>query len=135
MDDRELLIRYREGDLPAAEMERVEARLRTDPELRGQMERLERVVAALEGGAARSFEPFFATRVMASVRRAESVAGVEGVYEALRWLFLRVAVASVVIMLAIGAYSALGDSYGGSVIDSVLGLPEATLTTALTLGN
>jgi len=66
---------------------------------------------------------------------AESGAGVEGMYEALRWLFARVAVACVVIMLGIGTYSALGESYGGSVIDSVLGLPEATLTTALTLGN
>jgi len=55
-------------------------------------------------------------------------------YEALRWIFARVAVACVVVMLAIGAYSALEGRYGGSVVDSVMGLPEATLETALALG-
>jgi anti-sigma factor RsiW len=135
MDDRELLFRYREGDLPAAEMERVRERLRSDPELQARLERLEKLAVALQEGAVRSFEPFFATRVMARVRQTESGAGVEGMYEAMRWLFARVAVAAVVVMLGIGTYSALGDSYGGSVIDDVLGLPEATLTTALTLAD
>jgi len=39
-----------------------------------------------------------------------------------------------VVMLALGAYSALEGGYGGSMVDSVMGLPEATLETALALG-
>ncbi len=134
MDDRELLIRYRDQDLPEEEMARVEERLRDDPELRFRRESLEGVASLLERGAARSFDPFFAARVVARLRRSESSRPVEGMYESLRWIFARVAVACVVLMLCIGTYSALDGGYGGSVVDSMLGLPEATLETALTLG-
>ena len=134
MDDRELLIRYRDGDLPDDEMAGVEERLKCEPGLRSHGESLEQIATLLEQGAARSFEPFFATRVMARLRRADSSTSAEGMYEALRWLFGRVAVACLVVMLGVGVYSALVGGYGGSVVDSVLGLPEATLVTALALG-
>lgn len=134
MDDHELLIRYRAGDLPAAEVDRVEERMRNDPGLRLRLERLETVAAVVEQGAARSFEPFFSTRVMARLGRSGAVDVGEGMYESLRWLFARVAVACLVVMLGVGVYSALAGGYGGSVVDSVLGLPEATLVTALALG-
>lgn len=134
MDDRELLIRYRDGDLPDAERAGVEERLKDEPELRSRWESLEGMATLLEQGAARSFEPFFAARVVARLRQPDSSAPVEGMYEALRWIFARVAVACVVVMLAIGAYSALEGGYGGSVVDSVMGLPEATLETAFALG-
>jgi len=134
MDDRELLIRYRDGDLPAESIAEVAARLRSDPELRSRWESLQGIATLLEQGAARSFQPFFAARVVAGLRRSDSLAQVESLYEGLRWIFARVAVASVVVMLGIGAYSALDGGYGGSVVDSMLGLPEPTLETALTLG-
>ena len=134
MDDRELLIRYRDGDLPAESMVGVEERLRSDPELRARWESLQGVATLLEQGAVRSFEPFFAARVVATLRESDSLAPVEGLYEGLRWIFARVAVACLVVMLGIGTYSALGGGYGGSVVDSMLGLPEPTLETALILG-
>jgi anti-sigma factor RsiW len=134
MDDRELLIRYRDGDLSDEELAGVEERLKSEPDLRSRRESLEEIATLLERGAASSFEPFFATRVVARLRQTESSAPVEGMYEALRWIFARVAVACLVVMLAIGAYSALEGGYGGSVVDSVMGLPEATLETALALG-
>jgi anti-sigma factor RsiW len=133
MDDRELLIRYRDGDLPDEELARVEERLNSEPGFRSKRESVEEIATLLEQGAAGSFEPFFAARVVARLREADSSAA-EGMYEALRWIFARVAVACVVVMLAIGAYSALEGGYGGSVVDSVMGLPEATLETALALG-
>ena len=114
MDDRELLIRYRDGDLPAESMVGVEERLRSDPELRARWESLQGVATLLEQGAVRSFEPFFAARVVATLRESDSLAPV--------------------VMLGIGTYSALGGGYGGSVVDSMLGLPEPTLETALILG-
>ena len=134
MDDRELLIRYRDGDLSDEELAGVEERLKIELGLRSHRESLEEIATLLEQGAAGSFEPFFAARVLSRLRPADSSAPVEGMYEALRWLFARVAVACVVVMLAIGAYSALEGGYGGSVVDSVMGLPEATLETALALG-
>jgi len=134
MDDRELLIRYRDGDLSDEELAGVEERLKSEPDLRSRRESLEEIATLLERGAASSFEPLFAARVTARLRQENSLAPVEGMYEALRWIFARVAVACLVVMLAIGAYSALEGGYGGSVVDSVMGLPEATLETALALG-
>jgi hypothetical protein len=134
MDDLELLIRYRDGDLPAAETASLEQRMRDDSGLRLRLERLDTVAAVVEQGAVRSFGPFFSTRVMARLGRSGAPDPVEGMYEALRWLFARVAVACLVVMLGVGAYSALAGGYGGSVVDSVLGLPEATLVTALAFG-
>jgi len=135
MDDRELLMRYRDEDLPAAEMGGVRQRLRNDVELRSTLERLELVTAALEASAAASFAPFFAARVVARIRRSGSAARVDEMHEALRWMFARVAVACLVLVVGIGVYSAaIGGGYGGSMLDAMLGLPEATLETALTLG-
>ena len=134
MDDRELLIRYRDGDLSDEETARVGERLRDDAGLRSLLERMETLTAALERGAADSFGPFFATRVMARIRRSESAAPLEGMYEALRWMFARAVVACLVVVVGIGLYSAIGGGYGGSMVDAMLGLPEATLEMALTLG-
>jgi anti-sigma factor RsiW len=134
MNDRELLILYRDGELPEAQRARVEERLRTDSELRASLERLESVAAALGLGAATSFEPFFAARVVARLRQSRQVSPVEAMYDSLRWMFARLAVACVVLILSLGAYSALGGGYTRSLVDAMLGLPEATLQTALTLG-
>lgn len=134
MDDRELLLRYRDGDLSEAEMDGVVERLRSDPGLRGQWERLQSLAEALEDGAARSFEPFFSTRVMARVR-AEAKTPADAMYDGLKWIFARVATAGVVVLLGIGAYSAIEGGHAASVVDSMLGLPEATLASALTLGD
>ena len=135
MDERELLMRYRDEDLPAAEMQRVRRRLLADAELHSRLERLESVAAALEASAAGSFAPFFAARVVARIRRSGSAAPVDGMYEALRWMSARLAVACLVLVVGIGIYTAaMGGGYGGSMFDAMLGLPEATLETALTLG-
>jgi anti-sigma factor RsiW len=134
MDDRELLIRYRDGDLSEEETARLEVKLRDDARLKSRLEDLNELAAVLEQGAADSFGPFFAARVMARVRRSDAVAPIEGMYESLRWMFARAAVACLVVVVGIGLYSALGGGYGGSMVDAVLGLPGATLETALTLG-
>ena len=134
MDDRELLIRYRDGDLSDEEMARVGDRLGDDEGLKSLLERMETLAGALEQGAADSFGPFFAVRVMAMLRRSDPAAPIEGMYEALRWMFARAAVACLVVVVGIGLYSAIGGGYGGSMVDTMLGLPEATLETALTLG-
>ena len=134
MDDRELLIRYRDGDLTEEETARVDTRLRDDAGLKSRLESLDELAEVLERGAADSFGPFFAARVMARIRRSDAGAQMEGMYESLRWMFARAVVACLVMVVGIGLYSAIGGGYGGSMVDTVLGLPEATLETALTLG-
>ena len=134
MDDRELLIRYRDGDLSEEETARVAERLRDDAVLMSSLENMDTLAATLEQVAADSFGPFFAARVMARIRRPDAAGPVEGMYEALRWMFARAVVACLVMVVGIGLYSAIGGGYGGSMVDAMLGLPEATLETALTLG-
>jgi len=134
MDDRELLIRYRDGDLSDEERARVGERLSDDAGLKSLLEGMETLTAGLEQMPPASFGPFFAARVMARIRRSDSTVPIEGMYEALRWMFARAVVACLVVMVGIGFYSAVGGGYAGSTVDAMLGLPEATLETALTLG-
>ena len=133
MDDRELLIRYRDGELPEADMAAVRARLSTDPALQASLSRIEMVSAAVERTAHSAFEPFFSTRVMARIR-ADSRSASDLMYEGLRWAFARVAVVAVVIVVTLGAYSAIGGGYSGTMVEVMLGLPDVTLESAMTLG-
>ena len=68
MDDRELPILLRDGDLTGEERARIERRLSEEPDLAGRYERLEAIAAALRSSAADSFSPFFPARVMARIR-------------------------------------------------------------------
>lgn len=133
MNDHELLIRFVDGELTGEERARVERRLREEPELAASCDRLRSTVDALRDAVPDSFGPFFATRVLASIRARENVSA-ESLYDALRWTFVRVAVACLVLAAGISVYSAIGGGYGGTVVEAMLGLPEATLQTALALG-
>lgn len=133
MNDFEMLIRFRDGELSSEEGARLERRLREEPELADRWDRLRGSAEALKDGAAESFGPFFSARVMARIRNEEGPAS-ESLYEALAWAFPRLAAACLVLALAISVYSVLGGGYGGTIVEAVLGLPEATLETALALG-
>ena len=133
MDDRELLIRYRDGELSEDEAQAVRERLRDEPGLRAGLSRLENLSLQLSRSAAASFEPFFATRVMAGIR-AEARPASELMYDGLRWAFARVAVVAAVIVVALGAYSAIDGGYSATVVNAMLGLPDVTLETAMALG-
>ena len=134
MDDLKAWIRYRDGDLEAEELEAFETRLRSDAGLRARVEHLEGIAGTLREGAAASFGPFFATRVVTRLAHSESSASTESMHDALVWIFPRLAAACLLVIFGVGAYSAFQGGYGGSVFDAMLGLPEATLATALTIG-
>jgi len=134
MNELEMWLRLREGGLPEEERARFERRLEADPGLRARVDRLDAVAEALRGEGKASFGPFFATRVAARIARSAVGEGGERLYDSLKWAFPRLAAACLVLILGIGVYSALAGGYGGSVIDAVLGLPEATLATAFALG-
>ncbi len=90
----------------------------------------------LDGGEPSRFEPFFASRVMQRIESEESGNGFESIDAALRWGFLRVATAAVVLVIAVGAYNAMESGNVGvytSTLESVLGLPSQSLETLFLL--
>ena len=71
----------------------------------------------------------------ASRDAADTVSG--GLYESLRWMFVRVAPVCLVLAIGIGIYSGViaDGSLSSSLIESVLGLPAESLDTALFLAS
>lgn len=90
----------------------------------------------LDGGEPSRFGPFFASRVMRRIEAEESHNGFESIDAALRWGFLRVATAAVVLVIAVGAYNVMEPGNLGvytSTLDSMLGLPSQSLETLFLL--
>jgi len=82
------------------------------------------------------FEPFFASRVMRRIQDGKTPNGVESIDAALRWGFMRVAAAAVVLTIAVGAYNAMEPGTLGmytSTLESVLGFPSQSLETLFLL--
>jgi len=92
------------------------------------------------------FEPGFRDRVMARVREIErpgnAAAAARGpdrvadpLYVHLRHAFPRLALAGVIGLVALGAYSLIGGAaLAGSPLDALLGLPPETIEAAFALG-
>jgi hypothetical protein len=90
----------------------------------------------LDGGEPSRFAPFFASRVMQRIEAEGSRNGLESIDAALRWGFLRVATAAVVLAIAVGAYNVMEPGNLGvytSTLESVLGLPSQSLETLFLL--
>lgn len=94
--------------------------------------RLQAYREILESGSEPEFRPHFATRV--EQRITAETNGWEGVYRSLRFGFTRFAAASAVAAAALTVYSLTGasglDVYG-SALESLLGLPTASIETVL----
>jgi hypothetical protein len=93
----------------------------------------ERVSGLLRAGRAGSFDPFFVDRVM---KRISPSGGFRepSFYDALSWVFVRAAVAAVVLILVIGTLNAVQFGVGdvGSLVDALFGLPSNSLADMLT---
>lgn len=99
-------------------------------------DRLNKYREWLEGGEPSRFEPFFASRVMRRIDSEESRNGIESIDAALRWGFLRVAAAAVVLVIAVSAYNVVAPGDLGvytSTLESVLGIPSRSLETLFLL--
>lgn len=130
--DRARLIRYLTEDLPPADRAEVEARLARDDAFRTRLERLRATHRFVQTNATTAFDAGFAGRVMDRVRaeRADEAP----LYDALHGLFLRVALACVLLIVALGSYNAVqyaDASRTVSVVEAALGLPDASVQTAL----
>lgn len=133
-EDRILLLRYLEGDLPDEEHRAMQQRLAEDPSLRTQLNRLNTLGDALAVSAPDSFAPFFSERVMRRLAPAAEHAPAEALYESMQRLFVRMALACLLIVAALGVYNlmtyeALGVT--ATLAEAVFGLPSTDLMDAL----
>jgi anti-sigma-K factor RskA len=95
----------------------------------GEEERLARLI---QENAEDSFKPFFSSRVMS--RLNANSAAEESFTRALAWMFRRVAVAAVILIVALAAYNissqrALGNSR--SPVEEALALPAVTIESSI----
>jgi hypothetical protein len=99
-------------------------------------DRIDTIRKWLGAGEPSRFGPFFASRVMRRIESEEAHNGVESIDAALRWGFLRVAAAAVVLAIAVGVYNVMEPGNLGvytSTLESVLGLPSQSLETLFLL--
>jgi len=123
---RELLFRSFDDRLTEREQRELKEALAASPELQEEKEHLTALRGDITAGAADSFKPFFAERVM---HRLESSGVAEPgpmlFFESLARLFRRVAVAGAVAVVALVVIN-LWDS-GDVSLNAAVGAPETTL--------
>jgi hypothetical protein len=96
----------------------------------------EQIRALLSAEKKDSFAPFFSDRVMRRVQQEfhDLEPEQDSLYDALRWVFLRISAAAIVLIVALGLLNVtqFGAADGASWIDALLGLPSDALTDVLT---
>ena len=135
-EHREAMIRALTGEAGEQERERLLARLEREPELRAEYDRLQALERTLSGGEKPTFGPFFAARVMH--RLGVERTGAVSMYESLRWVFARVALAGLVVSVGLGVYNTVIGSnaeIGNSALESALGVPAENLETVYLLAS
>lgn len=135
-EHREAMIRLLTGEADDRERERFLARLEREPALQAEFDRLQTLGHSLSGVDRPAFEPFFAGRVMHRLARERGGSG--SMYESLRWMFARVALASLVACVGLGVYNtviASNAEIGSSALESALGVPAENLETVYLLAS
>jgi negative regulator of sigma E activity len=135
-EHREAMIRALTGEADEQEAARLLARLEQEPELQAEYDGLQVLRRALSGGEKQTFGPFFAARVMNRLERERN--GAVSMYESLRWVFARIAVAGLVACVGLGVYNtviASNAEIGNSAIESALGVPAENLETVYLLAS
>lgn len=136
--NKQLLLRFLLGELPPDEARRVQERLDDEPRLAAQLRRMRALQQTLEASAARSFEPGFAQRVTQQIRpraaQRRALSPFDALYEALVGIFVRTAIAAVLLIGMLGAINAIQYhevDATTSAIEAAFGLPEVTLDRAM----
>lgn len=122
-----LLQRALDGDLTPEERQRLAALLEESPELGHELKRRGRLWTLVKENKEDSFGPFFATRVMARVSAGTAD---DAFAQALAWVFRRVAVVAMLLIVALTAYNmSVQQSIGNhrTPLETVLALPPVTL--------
>lgn len=127
--DTATMVRLLRGELDDDKREHVRAAIETDPGLAVEFRRLEGMQDLLRSSAADSFGPYFSDRVLERLRRTVAV-GRTPFYDALSWAFLRLATASLLLVIGLGAYNAVDSrdsDLADNTVEAVFGLPSADL--------
>lgn len=107
----ELLYRSFDDELGEKEQKQLEEALKGSEELRKKKEKITTLREAVSKGAAQSFKPFFAERVVNRIQSLDEKNGLETFYEALKAVFRRFAIIGAAVMIVLIAYNlGTGDS-------------------------
>lgn len=121
----DLLYRSFEEELEEEEQKQLEDAIKNFEELRREKEQISVMRKTVSDSAARSFKPFFAERVMNQIIAAEEKEGTLAViYEPLKAVFQRLAIAGAIVMIALIVYNlGIGESL---TMDEVFYMSELT---------
>lgn len=136
-DDTARLIRFLENDLPETEMQSIRQRLEHEQELRTRLQGVVQTRAAFAAARPTGFEPWFSERVLRELQSRKSATAADSLYSSLRWIFVRTAIACLLLAVTLGAFNIIGfESMGSttSLVDALFGLPSASLADALSYG-
>jgi hypothetical protein len=98
-------------------------------------ERGTRLAQALSEARTESFGPMFSDRVVARIREARQ-AGDDTLYNHLRWMFSRVAIAGTAVALILGAYNATeAPPLSSTVVETLFGLPSPDMESVIMLAD
>lgn len=120
-----LLYRSFEEKLEEKEQKQVEEALRRSEELRQEKERIAAMRKAVADSAHRSFKPFFAERVMNRIMAGEKESLMISVFEPLKAVFQRLAIAAAIIIIVLMVYNlSMGESFS---MDEAFYVSELTI--------
>jgi len=126
----ELLYLSFDGRLSDEERRLLEDELARSPRLREEKKRIETLRGAIERGAARSFRPFFAERVMHAIAAARPAKnGLERFAVSLQLAFRRVALVGATAILLLTIFNIVRT--GDLSVAGALGMPQETLVEVL----
>ena len=131
-EERELLLELLHGDLADDEADALRRRLQREPDLRNRLDQLRALDTTLRASTADAFAPYFSERVMRRLASDSLQTPSASLYDALQWLFLRVAMGCLLIAIGLGTYNALdarSTDLASSRLEAVFGLPSPSLDT------
>lgn len=114
MDKKALRLLYRsfEENLKEKEQKQLEEALERSQALRAEKEKIAAMRKAVSETAYSSFEPFFAERVMNRITAEEKVGPIVSVFEPLKAIFQRLAIASAIVIIVLIVYNlSIGESF------------------------
>jgi hypothetical protein len=120
---KELLYRSFEQELSNAELSELEKGLSSSTELAEEKKRIAAMRHMLEATKARSFKPFFSSKVINRIKAAEQER--EGFLGSLVWSFRLVTIVGAVTIVLLFAYNALDQK--SLSLDSLLAMPQIEL--------
>lgn len=122
----DLLYRSFEEELEEKEQKQLEEAIKNFEELRREKGQISVMRKTVSDSAARSFKPFFAERVMNRIIEAEEKErSLAAIYEPLKAVFRRLAIAGAIVMIALIVYNlGIGESF---TLDEAFYVSELTL--------